>query len=420
MLEFLWTIYFVFIEPVLCHLNLVTPGFGDPTYGRAQLPYSATEKRLIYDNPEVTVIRRKVPLPAHALADCRSWDKEKWTFVSYNVWTMEAIEQREGLHSDLVMCHGINDYAGKLVPHAHHFLKRGFRVIAIDLPSFGRSSGLHGFVPSMRINVRAMHAVIMDVRRWDEEAGLIGVAGRERKLFAEGHSMGGFTALYYAALYAPIDPTEDGSPDLAIKKVPSAEEEAELARRAASNGVRPESKSLDPPPYRPCLSGVAVAAPMITISPQSRPGKATEYAAKVLRFLAGRLPFAKAIKGNVSDDPKVESEFQADPMTYKGLLRISTGLAILDGINELSALASKITCPLVIHHGANDRATNPQGSKEFFDRVGTKPSEKTLKIWPGYEHVMMKNVAGMSKADEEKRDAVLFEIGDWLVAQARK
>ncbi|KAN0066422.1 hypothetical protein ACQY0O_000516 [Thecaphora frezii] len=393
MLDYLWTFYFVFIEPVLCHLNLLAPGFGDPTYGRDRIPYSAAEKRLIHENPDVTVVRRKVPLPAHALADCGSWDKEKWSWVSYNVWSIDAVEQRERLHSDLVMCHGINDYAGKLAPHALHFLHRGFRVIAIDLPSFGRSTGLHGFVPSMRINVRAMHAVIMDVRRWDEEAGTIGVAGRERKLFAEGHSMGGFTALYYAALYPPIDPKDDGSPDLTIKKPPSSAQEAEQAVGAAAamkeeeqNGVPPELSSLDPPPYRPCLSGVAVAAPMITISPQSRPGKAIEYAAKLLRFFAGRLPFAKAIKGNVSDDQRVEDEFHADPMTYKGLLRISTGLAVLDGINELSRLAHKVTCPLVIHHGANDRATNPEGSKEFFARVGTKPSEKKLKIWPGYEH----------------------------------
>jgi acylglycerol lipase len=26
-------------------------------------------------------------------------------------------------------------------------------------------------------------------------------------------------------------------------------------------------------------------------------------------FFAGRLPFAKAVKGNVSDDPRVEEEF---------------------------------------------------------------------------------------------------------------
>lgn len=33
---------------------------------------------------------------------------------------------------------------------------------------------------------------------------------------------------------------------------------------------------------------------------------------------------------------------------------------------------------------------------------------------------MMKNVKGQSEADDRKRDAVLQEITDWLVRQARK
>ena len=371
----LLTFYHVFLEPLLCHFRLVTPGGGDPTYGRGSLPHSETERRLIFDNPDVHVERRRVPLGSAALADVGSWDRDEWHWVSYNVWRMPGVRD---LNADIVLVHGLNDYAGKLVPHAHHFLQRGFRVIAIDLPSFGRSTGLHAHVPSMRINVHAMHAVILDVRRWDADKGH---SEGGRKLFAEGHSMGGFTALYYAALFTPSEPNPD--------------------------------------PATPVLSGIAVAAPMIAISPQSRPGKLTEIVAKILCFFAGRLPLARAIRGNVSDDQRVEDEFLADPQTYKGLLRISTGLAVLHGLHELQALAHRITCPLVTHHGANDRATNPQGSRDFFHRVGTPEDKKSLHIWDGYEHVMMKNVSGMSEEDERKRDAVLFKIADWLEEQAK-
>ena len=93
-----------------------------------------------------------------------------------------------------------------------------------------------------------------------------------------------------------------------------------------------------------------------------------------------------AIKGNVSDDPRVEEEFEADPLTYKGKLRISTGLAIVAGIEDLAKKAHLITCPLTIHHGANDRVTDPNGSKMFFEKVATPPEHKSIKIWPGYEH----------------------------------
>ncbi|SPC65088.1 uncharacterized protein UHOD_00136 [Ustilago sp. UG-2017b] len=444
-MEYLKIAHQVVTEPLLCHLNLLTPGGGDPTYGRTNIPYSAAEHRLIYSNPEVSAIRRRVLIPAHSLLESGSWDKEKWSWVTYYIWTCPAALESEQLHADIVMAHGINDYAGKLAPHALHFMKRGFRVIAIDLPSFGRSTGLHGYLPSMKINARAMHAVVMDVRTWDEESGLLGKAGRERKLFAEGHSMGAFTVLYYAALYPPLAPGKDGGPDLTLKQKPSeqakttldeelveealnAHERTPLAHhhpehdsRSNSNGNA--SSSVVPgkaAPYRPSLSGVAVAAPMITISSQSRPSKAIEYIAHILRFFAGRLPLASAIKGNVSDDPKVEDEFNTDPLTYKGKVRVSTGLAILDGIDDLAEKAHLITCPLTIHHGANDRVTDPNGSKQFYEKLGTPEGEKKIKIWEGYEHVMMKHVEGMSKEDTEKTMVVLREIGDWLVEQARK
>ena len=440
-MEYIKIAHRVFTEPLLCHLNLLTPGGGDPTYGRSAIPYSAAEHRLIYSNPEVSAIRRRVLIPAHSLLESGSWDKEKWSWVTYYIWTCPAALESEQLHSDIVMAHGINDYAGKLAPHALHFMKRGFRVIAIDLPSFGRSTGLHGYLPSMKINARAMHAVVMDVRTWDEESGLLGKAGRERKLFAEGHSMGAFTVLYYAALYPPLTPGQDGGPNLSLKQVPSeqaktttdeelveealnAHERTPLAhhRPERSNGAASSSAVLDgkPAPYRPSLSGVAVAAPMITISAQSRPNKAIETIAHVLRFFAGRLPLVAAIKGKVSDDPRVEQEFNNDPLTYKGKVRVSTGLAILDGIDDLAAKAHLITCPLTIHHGANDRVTDPNGSKQFFDKVGTPTEHKSIKIWHGYEHVMMKNVEGMSYDDVQKTQKVLSEIGDWLVDQARK
>lgn len=413
-MEYLKIAHQVITEPLLCHLNLLTPGGGDPTFGRSNIPYSKAEHRLIYSNPEVSAIRRRVLIPAHSLLESGSWDKEKWSWVTYYIWTCPAALESEQLHSDIVMAHGINDYAGKLAPHALHFMKRGFRVIAIDLPSFGRSTGLHGYLPSMKINARAMHAVVMDVRTWDEESGLLGKAGRERKLFAEGHSMGAFTVLYYAALYPPLERGEDGGPDLSLKQVPSEqsktisdEEWVEEALNAhertplvhhstprnensTPNGSHTATSSAvlanKPAPYRPSLSGVAVAAPMITISSQSRPSKVVEYVAHVLRFFAGRLPLASAIKGNVSDDPRVEDEFNTDPLTYKGKVRISTGLAILDGIDDLASKAHLITCPLTIHHGANDRVTDPNGSKQFFDKIRTPNSEKSIKIWPGYEH----------------------------------
>lgn len=78
--------------------------------------------------------------------------------------------------------HGLNDASHKLAPHATKFMKAGFRVVAIDLPSFGRSTGLHAYLPSMRLLVEGVHAVLNKVGETADPA-------HPRKLFLEGHSM---------------------------------------------------------------------------------------------------------------------------------------------------------------------------------------------------------------------------------------
>jgi len=59
-------------------------------------------------------------------------------------------------------------------------------------------------------------------------------------------------------------------------------------------------------------------------SKESRPSVVTEYIGRGIKFLAGSLPFAKAVRGNVSDDPRVEEDFYADRKSvYGGLADFS-------------------------------------------------------------------------------------------------
>ena len=69
--------------------------------------------------------------------------------------------------------------------------------------------------------------------------------------------------------------------------------------------------------------------PMLAISPESRPPYIIELIARGLASIAPALPLADANKGKNSEDPEVEEEFLADPMTYHGKLRIATGLGCL-------------------------------------------------------------------------------------------
>ncbi|UZJ57347.1 hypothetical protein CBS101457_006667 [Exobasidium rhododendri] len=381
----------IFLEPVLCHIGLMTPGFGDPTYGRAALPRSKDENDIIFQNAEVKVQEGLVYLQDEAIRKGGSWDRSGSSFVAYSIWQQDDAMEKEKLNADIVLLHGINGYGGKSAALGRYYTENGFRVIVIDLPSFGRSSGLHSYLPSLRILVEATHAVIKDVIKNDAPEM------QNRKIFLQGESMGGFTALYYAALYPPVSPPSQGGPDL---------------KRMAQEG----QESVDY--IRPNLSGVACSAPMLAISPQSRPAPVVEKIARGIAFMAGRLPFAPGVKGNVSNDIRVENEFLADAQTYKGWIRIATGLAILSGLTELQMLAPRITVPCMFHHGKNDRATSYKGTEAFCERISSPV--KSFKLWDGYEHIMLKNVKGQSEGDNLKRMAVLEEILAFFKEQARK
>lgn len=256
------------------------------------------------------------------------------------------------MNADVYMAHGINEYSGRTATAGSVHLQNGFRVIAIDMPSFGRSSGLHGYVPSLRLNDDAMNAVILHVRMWDEYEQLDGLATRKR--FAQGASMGGFTCAYHAALHPP--------PSTSVSMA---------------------------------LDGICMTAPMLQISPVTRPNKYIEAAARVVSYFAGRLAVVQPIRGHLSEDPKcvhvlltssVEFYARQDPQGYLGRLRVDTGLAIADGLTHLDQIAEKMRCPVLIYHGTADRVTDPKGSQVFFDRIPVK--DKTIRFWPGWEHGM--------------------------------
>ncbi|KAE8246454.1 hypothetical protein A4X13_0g5779 [Tilletia indica] len=422
MTSFAQSAYLVLLEPALIRLGVVQPGSGDPTYGRTKIPYTARERKWIYDNPRVQVTERRVSSGLIERATGKAAQQEQPAAKKggsdlggdtwYNVWSIPEEVEKANLKSDVVIVHGMNDYGGKLGPLAMPYLEAGFRVIVYDLPGHGRSVGVHGYAPDMRALPQALHAVMRDVMKHDGEAA------RGRKMFLTGTSMGGFACLYYAALYSPIPKNKtkaNGTNGHANGNGNGAEHPpAEGGAEADEDTIPGDTDDL----LRPNLAGIAVTAPMITISPESTPPWVLFQLARFLRVVTPRLPLVKGVKGNTSDDPRVDVEFHKDPLTYKGNVRIATGLAIWEGIEHLQTLPSQITCPVALHHGSKDRATDAQGTKDFFPRLGSE--KKTLRIWEGYEHIMQKYVEDMTEEDTAKLHSVIHALRDFFLELARE
>ncbi|KZT38508.1 alpha/beta-hydrolase [Sistotremastrum suecicum HHB10207 ss-3] len=263
----------------------------------------------------------------------------------------------------------MNDYGGKWILHLNRMLDAGYRIIAPDLPSHGRSTGLHVHLSSADILSDAVHAVLLDLAT-PRPGGSSKISGKPDKVFLVGSSLGAFTALSYCLRY----PTHPSIP----------------------------------------LSGLYAIAPLIGVAPESLPNIFTRSAARILQFFVGRLPLSPAIRGNVSDDPRVEEDFFADPRTYHGNLRISTGLSLLQGLTHLSLRAPLFRTPLRILHGSNDRVTSPLSSQKFVKDCGTAEGEKSIGVWEGYEHVMMRVGRRDVEGDDRGRERVLEDMVGWL------
>ncbi|WFC93680.1 acylglycerol lipase [Malassezia brasiliensis] len=134
-------------------------------------------------------------------------------------------------------------------------------------------------------------------------------------------------------------------------------------------------------------------------------GKIMELVGRMLSTVAGRLPLLRAIKGKISDDPKVEYYAALDPQVYHGFVRIGTALAIVAGLDHVNEIVGHVRCPVAIHHGSHDRVTSPKGSQAFFARLNSE--SKSLP--------MLKSTPEMSVEDVERRNAVIQAIASWFL-----
>lgn len=113
---------------------------------------------------------------------------------------------------------------------------------------------------------------------------------------------------------------------------------------------------------------------------------------KVLVKLANRLakatPKLPLLPGNgtghLTRDPLMAKKASDDPLMYKGGLRAATGASILNGIQQVEALAPKLRLPLLITHGENDKVMPVQASRNLHAKAGAM--DKTIRLYPGWVH----------------------------------
>jgi acylglycerol lipase len=244
----------------------------------------------------------------------------------------------------IVICHGVNSHGGQYGWVGEQFAAAGFAVYALDLRGRGKSEGERFYVEHVEDYVSDVAAVVSLAKSRNPGA----------PVFLLGHSAGGVVSSIYVL-----------------------ENQAELA------GFICESFAFQVP-----APGFALAA------------------IKGLSHIAPRLPVLKLKNEDFSRDPKAVEALNNDPLTAHEVQPAITVAALVRADERLREEFPRITLPVLIMHGTEDRATVCHGSEFFFETVGSR--DKTLKLYKGHYHDLLNDLG---------KEEVMNDIRRWIEAR---
>ena len=246
--------------------------------------------------------------------------------------------------ANLVICHGVNSHGGQYVRAGEEFASRGFAVTALDLRGRGNSDGERFYAESIDDYVSDLSLAIEHGRSKHPDL----------PLYLLGHSAGGVTSVTYA-----------------------------LDHQDRLDGLICESFAF------------RVFAP--------------NFALKLLEGASHFLPHAHVLKLKMEDfsrDPDWVATLNADPLTKDEVQPVATVAAFARAGERFEREFGRITLPLLILHGKDDKATRPDGSGQFYREAGS--ADKTLKLYDGFYHDLLNDLG---------RDQVLDDIVEWIDAR---
>jgi acylglycerol lipase len=133
---------------------------------------------------------------------------------------------------------------------------------------------------------------------------------------------------------------------------------------------------------------------------------APDFALTVLKGLSHLAPHAHVLRlknEDFSRDPEIVAEMNADPLIANEVQPTRTVAEMVRADERLKDGFASMRLPVLILHGTQDHATNPNGSHVFLEHAGS--ADKTLKLYEGHYHDLLRDLG---------KEEVMQDISAWI------
>ena len=243
----------------------------------------------------------------------------------------------------LLIVHGLAEHSGRYFPVVNHFVPKGYAVYAYDHPGHGKSHGTRCYIDRFNDFLLTLESFSGQIKRGFPNT----------PVFVIGHSMGGAVTAAY------------------------------LTRRQED------------------FTGAVLSGPAVKISDDI--SGLSRLAGKVLSVLAPKSGVIQLNADGVSRDPEVVKAYEEDPLVHRGKITARLAGELFSAIVKTGKNAHKITLPILIVQGGEDKLVPADGVRLFGEKIGSK--DKNVKIYDGLYHEVF---------NEPEREEVLSDVENWL------
>jgi acylglycerol lipase len=246
----------------------------------------------------------------------------------------------------LFLVHGLGEHCCRYENHVNYFVPKGYAIYGLDHLGHGKSDGQQEVIDRFSDYTDTLAIYYKMVKGW--QTG--------KPIFIMGHSMGGLISCYYL-----LDHQAD-------------------------------------------FKGAILSAPAIKVSDNI--STTTITMGKLLSVIAPKAGVLALDPTGISRDPEVVKAYVEDPLVFHGKTPARLAAEMLKAMQRVTEEVEKITLPIIVVQGSEDKLVDPDGAQMLYDRAGSK--DKTLKIYQGAYHEVH---------NEPEREIMFKDVETWLASR---